>query len=56
MNLIIYNKKIPRKKKYFGIVLDEDCQTQGRLKLMIELYISEKSVINSNMYLINAPS
>jgi hypothetical protein len=28
-------------------VLNVDCQTQGRLKLMIELYVSEKSVINS---------
>jgi hypothetical protein len=27
--------------------LDVDCQTQGRLKFMIELYVSEKSVINS---------
>jgi hypothetical protein len=27
-----------------------DCQTQGRLRLMIELYISEKYVINSTYY------
>jgi hypothetical protein len=26
---------------YTRNVLDMDCQTQGRLKLMIELYISE---------------
>jgi hypothetical protein len=32
-----------------------DCQTQGRLKFMIELYFGEKSVINSK-YLISAPS
>jgi hypothetical protein len=30
-----------RKKLYTRNVLDMDCQTQGRLKLMIELYISE---------------
>jgi hypothetical protein len=24
-----------------------DCQTQGRLKLMIELYVSEKFLLNS---------
>jgi hypothetical protein len=40
---------------YTRNVLDMDCQTQGRLKLMIGLYISEKSVINSNN-LIGAPS
>jgi hypothetical protein len=28
-------------------VLDVDCQTQGRLKVMIELYVSHESVINS---------
>jgi hypothetical protein len=32
---------------YSKHVLDVDCQIQGRLKLMIELYASEKSVINS---------
>jgi hypothetical protein len=32
---------------YCKNVLDVGCQTQGRLKLMIELYVSEKSVINS---------
>jgi hypothetical protein len=32
---------------YCKTVLDVDCQTQGRLKLMIELYVSEESVINS---------
>jgi hypothetical protein len=31
--------------KYSANVLNADCQTQGRLKLMIELYVSEKSVI-----------
>jgi hypothetical protein len=31
---------------YCKNVFDVDCQTQGRLKLMIELYVSEKSVIN----------
>jgi hypothetical protein len=33
--------------KYCKNVLDVDCQTQIRLKLMTELYVSEKSVINS---------
>jgi hypothetical protein len=33
--------------KYSKNVLDVDSQTQGRLKFMIELYVSEKSVINS---------
>jgi hypothetical protein len=28
-------------------VLDVNCETQGRLKLMTELYVSEKSVINT---------
>jgi hypothetical protein len=32
---------------YCKNVLDVDCQTQGRLKLMVELYVGEKSVINS---------
>jgi predicted transport protein len=27
--------------RYSKNVLDVDCQTQGRLKLMIELYVSE---------------
>jgi hypothetical protein len=36
-------------------VVDVDCQTQGHLKCMIELYFSEKSVINFK-YLISAPS
>jgi hypothetical protein len=40
---------------YSKNVLDVDCQPQGRLKLMIELYFSEKSVINSK-YLMSAPS
>jgi hypothetical protein len=31
---------------YCKNVLDVDCQTQGRLKLMIGLYVREKSVIN----------
>jgi hypothetical protein len=31
-------------------VLDVDCQTQVRLKLMIELYVSAKSVINGEMF------
>jgi hypothetical protein len=35
--LLVYNKNL----------LDVDCQTQGRLKFMIKLYFSEKSVINS---------
>jgi hypothetical protein len=43
------------KSTYCKDVLDVDCQTQGRLKLMIELYVSEKSVINSK-HLISAPS
>jgi hypothetical protein len=43
------------KSMYSKNDLDVDCQTQGRLKLMIELYFSEKSVINSK-YLISAPS
>jgi hypothetical protein len=30
-----------RDRIYTRNVLDMDCQTQGRLKLMIELYISE---------------
>jgi hypothetical protein len=30
-----------RRRRYIRNVLDMDCQTQGRLKLMIELYISE---------------
>jgi hypothetical protein len=40
---------------YCKNVLDVDCQTQGRLKLMVELYVGEKSVINSK-YLISVPS
>jgi hypothetical protein len=40
---------------YCKNVLDVDCQTQGRLKLMTGLYFSEKSVINSR-YLVSAPS
>jgi hypothetical protein len=39
----------------FENVLDVDCQTQGRLKFLIELYVGEKSVINST-YFISAPS
>jgi hypothetical protein len=39
---------------YSKNVLDVDYQPQGRLKL-IELYFSEKSVINSK-YLMSAPS
>jgi hypothetical protein len=35
---LIETKKL---KMYTRNVLDMDCQTQGRLKLMIELYISE---------------
>jgi hypothetical protein len=35
--------------------LDVVCQTQGRLKLIVELYVSEKSVINS-IYFISEPS
>jgi hypothetical protein len=31
---------------YSKHVLDVDCQIQGRLKLMIELYVSEKTVTN----------
>jgi hypothetical protein len=42
-------------KKYTRNVLDMDCQTQGRLKLMIELYISEICHKFSNN-LIGAPS
>jgi hypothetical protein len=34
-------------KMYSKNILDVDCQTQGRLKFMIALYVSEKSVINS---------
>jgi hypothetical protein len=34
--------------KFRKVVLDVDCQTQGRSKLMIELSASEKSVILSN--------
>jgi hypothetical protein len=34
------NKIIPNNSTYTRNVLDMDCQTQGRLKLMIELYIS----------------
>jgi hypothetical protein len=40
---------------YCKNVLDVGCQTQGRSKLMIELYVSDKSVINSKN-LISAPS
>jgi hypothetical protein len=41
-------------KSYSKNVLDVDCQTQGRLKLMIELYVGEKSVTNST-YLVTFP-
>jgi hypothetical protein len=30
---------------YSQNVLDVDCQTQGRLKLMIELYVSEIQIL-----------
>jgi hypothetical protein len=45
MYILIYSKN----------VLEVDCQTQGRLKLMIELYFSDFFVINSK-YLRSAPS
>jgi hypothetical protein len=42
---------------YCKNVLNVDCQTQGRIKRMIELYFNEKSVINSKYeYLISVPS
>jgi hypothetical protein len=41
--------------KYCKNVLAGDFQTQGRLKLMTELYVSEKPVINSK-YFISPPS
>jgi hypothetical protein len=44
------NIHIWKRRNYFVYgkdVLDVDCQTQGRLKLMIE--VSEKSVINSTL-------
>jgi hypothetical protein len=48
-------ERTTRQSAYSKNVLDVDCHIQGRLKLMIELYFSEKSVINSK-YLITAPS
>jgi hypothetical protein len=44
------NIHIWKRRNYFVYstdVLDVDCQTQGRLKFMIE--VSEKSVINSTL-------
>jgi hypothetical protein len=34
--------------KYCKNVLDVDCQTEGCLKLMIELYVSDKFQVKSN--------
>jgi hypothetical protein len=34
---------------YCENVLDMDCQSQGRVKLMITLYVSEKSVIPNTL-------
>jgi hypothetical protein len=47
MQQIFSFSKIFQKCRYSKNVLDVDCRTQGRLKLMIELYFGEKSVINS---------
>jgi hypothetical protein len=35
-----------KKTNYCQNVLDVECQTQGRLKLVIQLYVREKSDIN----------
>jgi hypothetical protein len=45
--ILILDLNIFFTKMYSKNVLDVDCQTQGRLKLVIALYVSEKSVINS---------
>jgi hypothetical protein len=55
MNRIENNAERNNLRKYQILKLAAFCQTQGRLKLLTELYVSEKSVKNSK-YLISAPS